>query len=187
MRHAFLLTLALALALPAAAGANFGRYQRGNAVYKEKLAECAMWWYRLGDITKSTGRRVNGGDLALELGRLDERQIRQWLSDPLSVGPKVNCRPGTFTTERQVQDLIHYLQRRATNPVVVPVITHEPMKRTSIRLLRTQAVLRERLKVREEIRLMNKGAAPVVRPAPTPLNRPVAPTLDTRGPAEGSR
>ena len=33
MRHAFLLTLALALALPAAAGANFGRYQRGNAVY----------------------------------------------------------------------------------------------------------------------------------------------------------
>ena len=89
--------------------------------------------------------------------------------------------------QRQVQDLIHYLQRRATNPVVVPVITHEPMKRTSIRLLRTQAVLRERLKVREEIRLMNKGAAPVVWRARAPLSGPPAPTLDTRGPAEGTR
>ncbi len=178
MRHAPFLLFALTLVLPGIATANNGRYQRGDAVYKEKLAECAMWWYRLGDITKSSGKRVNSGDLALELGRLDELQIRQWLADPMSVGPRVNCRPGTFTTERQVQDLIHYLKRRATNPVVIPVITHEPMKRTSIRLLRTQAVLRERLRAREEIRRMNRGASP---------GRITAPSPDTRGPVEGTR
>jgi len=178
MRHVPFLFFALALALPAVAVANSGRYQRGDAVYKEKLAECAMWWHRLGDITKSSGKRLNTGDLAMELGRLDELQIRQWLADPMSVGPKVNCRPGTFTTERQVQDLIHYLKRRATNPVVVPVITHEPMKRTTIRLLRTQAVLRERLRAREEIRKINRQS---------PTHRITAPTLDTRGPVEGTR
>ncbi len=155
MKYALTFLFLLSWILPGTAGANFGRYQRGNAVYKEKLAECAMWWYRLGDITKSTGKRINTGDLAMELGRLDEAQLRQWLADPMSIGPKVNCRPGPFTTERQVQDLIHYLVRRATNPVVIPVITHEPMKRTTIRLLRSQAVIRERMKVREEIRLMN--------------------------------
>ena len=79
MRHTrwFLLLSLILLASPAAA--NLGRYQRGNAVYREKLAECAMWWYRLGDITKSTGKRINSGDLALELGRLLDRE-------PLLVG-----------------------------------------------------------------------------------------------------
>lgn len=173
MRTALSFFVLLALVLPGTAGANNGRYLRGDAVYKEKLAECAMWWYRLGDITTSAGKRINTGDLAMELGRLEEKQFRQWLADPMSIGPKVNCRPGPFTTERQVQDLFHYLVRRATNPVVVPVITHEPMKRTTIRLLRTQAVLRERMKVREEIRLMNNKpgrrlSAPV-SPSPSPV------------------
>lgn len=169
MRHTrwFLLLSLILLASPAAA--NLGRYQRGNAVYREKLAECAMWWYRLGDITKSTGKRINSGDLALELGKLSEAEIRQWLADPLSVGPRVNCRVGTFTTERQVQDLIHYLKRRALNPVEAPVITHEPLKRSTIRLLRTQAIVRERMKTREEIRRMNRG--PSVEP-PSPVRGP---------------
>lgn len=179
MKHVLSLLILLTLVVPGAAAGNNGRYQRGNAVYKEKLAECAMWWYRLGDITKSSGKRVNAGDLALELGRLEDAQIRQWLADPMSIGPKVNCRPGPFTTERQVQDLIHYLQRRATNPVVVPVITHEPMKRTTIRLLRSQAVIRERMRVREEIRRMNGTA--------TPVKPQTAPRLDVRGPVKGVR
>jgi len=177
MKYALTFLFLLSWILPGTAGANNGRYQRGNAVYKEKLAECAMWWYRLGDITKSTGKRINTGDLAMELGRLDEAQLRQWLADPMSIGPKVNCRPGPFTTERQVQDLIHYLVRRATNPVVIPVITHEPMKRTTIRLLRSQAVIRERMKVREEIRLMNNKSG----------RRLSAPESPVRGPVEGVR
>ena len=110
-------------------------------------------------------------DLALELGKLSEAEIRQWLADPMSVGPRVNCKVGTFTTERQVQDLIHYLQRRAQNPVETPVMTHEPIKRSTIRLLRSQAVVRERIRVREEIRRMNRGG---LRPAepPTPVRGP---------------
>ncbi|MBU1244163.1 hypothetical protein KKD52_05800 [Myxococcota bacterium] len=181
MKHALSFILLLALVAPGTAAANNGRYQRGNAVYKEKLTECAMWWYRLGDITKSSGTRINTGDLALELGRLDEAQIRQWLADPMSIGPRVNCRPGPFTTERQVMDLIHYLQRRATNPVVIPVITHEPMKRTTIRLLRSQSILRERLRVREEIRRMNGTGGTPEKP------RTTAPRPVVRGPVEGVR
>lgn len=162
--------LVIFLAFPSMA--NLGRYQRGNAVYREKLSECAMWWYRLGDITKSNGKRMNSGDLALELGKLSETEIRQWLADPLSVGPRVNCTVGKFTTERQVQDLIHYLQRRAQDPVQKPVMTHEPLKRSTIRLLRTQAVVRERIRVREEIRQMNRKSL-----------RPVEPIAPVRGPA----
>ncbi|MBU1068505.1 hypothetical protein KJ975_02960 [Myxococcota bacterium] len=181
MKHALSFILLLALVAPGTAAANNGRYQRGNAVYKEKLTECAMWWYRLGDITKSSGKRINTGDLALELGRLDEAQIRQWLADPMSIGPRVNCIPGPFTTNRQVMDLIHYLQRRATNPVVIPVITHEPMKRTTIRLLRSQSILRERMRVREEIRLMNGTSEAPAKP------RTTTPPLDVRGPVQGVR
>ena len=164
MKLLFPSILVLVLLAPVPAAANNGRYQRGNLVYKEKLAECAMWWHRLGDITKSTGKRINEGDLAVELGKLPERDIRRWLANPMSVGPKVNCRPGTFSTERQVQDLMHYLKRRATNPVVKPVIKRQPLKRTTIRIMRTHAVARERLKVREEIRLMNEEAGQ----SPTP-------------------
>ncbi len=175
MKHLFLFALTGFLLIPVV-HANNGRYQRGNAVYKEKLSECALWWHRFGDITQSKGKRIDSGDLALELGKLKDHEIRQWLADPLSIGPKVNCHVGRFTTERQVQDLIHYLQRRATNPVVVPEITRIPVRRTEIRLLRSHAIIRERMRVREEIRQMNQnpnrprgGTTPQLRTAPAPV------------------
>lgn len=145
--------LLLFIDMPQANGTPRGRYLRGQRVYKEKLWRCAMWWRRLGDITKSSGKRLtNGTDLVDELGAKSEPYIRRWLTAPSKLHPRTNCDIGTITTEREVMDLVYYIRTRATNPPRKPVIERKIMKRSRIRLLKTHEILRKRLKTLQDIK-----------------------------------
>jgi hypothetical protein len=130
-----------------------GRYQKGNIVYREKLSSCAMWYRRLGDISKSNGKWLKRGpDLAKDLGKYPKKYILKWLANPRGVSPKVNCRIKRLTTKREVSDLIHYMKRRALNPPKKTKIVRKPFKRSKIRLLRTRIILRKRIKTWKDIK-----------------------------------
>ncbi|MDA3864659.1 MAG: hypothetical protein PF689_12415 [Deltaproteobacteria bacterium] len=132
--------------------AHRGRYQSGSVVYKRKMWRCAMWWRRLGDISKSDGTRLRRGtDLALELGKMNKLEFKRWLINPSSIHPKVNCNPGPFHSEREIDDLLYYFHRRANNPPKKPILKPKPLRRTRIRLYRTMKRMRERLKTIKKI------------------------------------
>ncbi|MBN2723177.1 MAG: hypothetical protein JXR95_03805 [Deltaproteobacteria bacterium] len=130
-----------------------GRYLRGQRIYREKLWRCAMWWRRLGDIKSSSGKWLtNGTDLVDELGKKSDMYIRRWLLSPSKLPPRVNCQVGTFHHEIEVVDMINFIRTKATNPPRKPVIRRKVLKKSRIRLLKTHAILRQRMKAMKEIK-----------------------------------
>ena len=133
--------------------ANRGRYLKGYTVYKYNLGRCSHLWWKFGDITKSNGKIIKSkNSLAQVLGKLPTSVIRKWIADPMSVYPHVNCKPAPFRTETEISDLIYYLRRTAFNPPKKPHIVRVPFIRSKIRLVKTQKLLRERLRVLQNIK-----------------------------------
>ena len=130
-----------------------GRFIKGKRIYNHKLASCAMWWRRLGDIKKSNGTRLkNNTELYQELGKMSPRKIKMWLGNPQHYYPRVNCRTGHFYTSREVDDLIYFIKRKANNPPKKPLIKRTPFIKSRIKLVKTMKLHRERLKTLKQIR-----------------------------------
>ena len=145
------------------------RYAHGRSVYARALYDCAKWWYRLGDITKSNGQWKNSGDLAMELGRKSPEYIRRWLKNPMKMYPHVNCDVGRFYSREEVDDLILYLRRYANEPPKWPVLQRPELKPVPIRLVNVHAMLRRRYRILQQIRKIRSlgGNNRVRKPAGT--------------------
>ncbi len=134
------------------------RYVHGRSVYARALYDCAKWWFRLGDITKSNGKWKNSGDLAMELGHKSPDYIRRWLKNPMKMYPHVNCEVGRFYSRDEVEDLILYLRRYANNPPVWPVLEIKKLRPVPIKLVNVHDMLRRRFRTLQKIRMLRSGA-----------------------------
>ncbi len=140
------------LFLPTAQGSHRGRYLKGKRLYALRMSRCAMWWRKLGDIKTSSGKRsTTKTELYKELAKLSRGQFLKWIANPQSMHPRVNCRPGPFHTKREITDLWHFIGRRATHPPKRPILVRRTFKRYRIRLIKTQEILRRRLKTLRQI------------------------------------
>jgi hypothetical protein len=146
--------LVVLFVVPFSFASHRGRFIQGRKIYKNKLGKCAMWWRRLGDIKKSSGKRLSKNtELFQELGRMSEKQIKKWLVNPTETHPRVNCRPGPFHRGVEVTNLIHYMKRMANSPPVKrKKRVRAVFKRTKIRLLKTMKIRQQRLKTLDQIR-----------------------------------